>query len=202
MNRLEAIRRIFPLLGGAAVVSNLGRNTYDLYAAGDRPENFYMWGAMGSTAAVGLGLALARPDLRVVVLDGDGSLLMSLGSLATIAAHRPPNLVEVVFDNGTYETTGGQPTHTTRGTDLAAIARGAGLERVATAADLDAFADVVGRALREEGPWFVLARVDQATSFAKVPRRPVYYRDRFMAALGAAGSLASRQAATGARASP
>lgn len=186
MTRLEAIRRMLPLLGGAAVISNLGRNTYDLYAAGDRPQNFYMWGAMGCAVSVGLGLALARPALRVVVLDGDGSLLMNLGALATVAACRPPNLVEVLFDNGAYETTGGQPTHTTRGADLAAIARGAGIERVATASDLEGFARAIERALRDEGPWFVLARVEQATSFARAPRRPISVRDRFIDAIGPA----------------
>jgi thiamine pyrophosphate-dependent acetolactate synthase large subunit-like protein len=192
MNRLEAIRRMLPLLDGAAVISNLGRNTYDLFAAEDRPENFYTWGSMGSASSVGLGLALARSDLRVVVLDGDGSLLMNLGSLATIAACNPPNLVEVVFDNGSYETTGGQATHTTRGTDLAAIARGAGIPHVATVTGLDEFAEAVGQALRVAGPWFVLAPVDQATSFARVPRRPIYQRDRFMDAIRTARRPAPR----------
>ncbi len=184
MNRLEAIRRVLPLLKGIPVISNLGRNTYDLYAAGDRPENFYTWGSMGAASSIGLGLALARPALRVVVLDGDGSLLMNLGSLATIAARRPANLVEVVFDNGSYETTGGQPTHTTRGVDLAAIARGAGIPRIAEAGEPDEFAAVIARALREDGPWFVLARVEQGTLGTRVPRRPVYLKDRFMQAIG------------------
>ena len=185
MNRLEAIRRIVPRLGTAAVISNLGRNTYDLYAAAkDRPENFYMWGAMGSAASVGFGLALAQPDRRVVVLDGDGSLLMNLGCLATIAVNRPPNLVVVVFDNGTYETTGGQATHTSRGVDLEAIARGAGIAGAMTVADLDAFARAVERGLHEPGPWVIVAKVDQAKEFVRVPRRPIYVKDQFMQALG------------------
>lgn len=184
MNRLEAIRRMLPLLKGVPVIANLGRNTYDLYAAGDRPENFYTWGSMGAASSIGLGLALARPALRVVVLDGDGSLLMNLGSLATIASQRPANLVEVVFDNGSYETTGGQPTHTTQGVDLAAIARGAGILRVAEADEPDGFMDVLARALHEDGPWFVLTRVEQGTLGARVPRRPIYLKDRFMQAIG------------------
>jgi thiamine pyrophosphate-dependent acetolactate synthase large subunit-like protein len=188
MKRLEAIRRVIPLLDGAAVVSNLGRNTYDLYEAKDRAENFYMWGAMGSTSSVGLGLALAQPARQVLVLDGDGSMLMSLGCLTTVAAHRPANLTLVVFDNGTYETTGGQATHTTRGADLEAIAKGAGLTRTATIADLDGFANAVGRALREPGPWFILAKIEQATAFMRVPRRPIYFKDRFMEALGTVGT--------------
>ncbi|HLJ58756.1 MAG TPA: thiamine pyrophosphate-dependent enzyme [bacterium] len=188
MKRLDAIRRIVPLLADAAVVSNLGRNTYDLYEAADRAENFYMWGAMGSTSSVGFGLALAQPTRPVLVLDGDGSMLMSLGTLTTIAAHRPPKLVLVVFDNGTYETTGGQATHTTRGADLEAIARGAGIVHTLTAADLDTFASAVARALREPGPWFILAKVEQATAFARVPRRPIYFKDRFMEAIGTVGT--------------
>jgi thiamine pyrophosphate-dependent acetolactate synthase large subunit-like protein len=186
MNRLDAIRRIVPLLGDAAVVSNLGRNTYDLYEAADRPENFYMWGAMGSTSSVGLGIAMAQPGRRVVVLDGDGSMLMSLGCLATVAAYRPANLTLVVLDNETYETTGGQATHSGRCADLEAIARGAGLAHTATVTTVDEFAAALGRALRDPGPWFILAKVEQATSFARVPRRPIYIKDRFMAALGTA----------------
>jgi len=187
MNRLEAIRRIVPLLDNAAVISNLGRNTYDLYEAKDRPENFYMWGAMGSTSSVGFGLALAQPARPVMVLDGDGSVLMNLGCLTTVAAYRPPNLVLVVFDNGTYETTGGQPTHTARGADLEAIARGAGMSHTATVSDLDGFARAVEHALREPGPWFILAKVEEATRFARVPRRPIYIKDRFMQAIGTVG---------------
>ncbi|HXX36550.1 MAG TPA: thiamine pyrophosphate-dependent enzyme [bacterium] len=187
MKRLDAIRRIVPLLGAAAVISNLGRNTYDLYEAADRPENFYMWGAMGSTSSVGFGLALAQPARPVVVLDGDGSMLMSLGCLTTIAAHHPSKLVLVVFDNGTYETTGGQATHTKRGADLEAIARGAGLTRTVTVVTLDEFAGAVERALQEPGPWFILAKIEQATAFARVPRRPIYLKDRFMEAIGTVG---------------
>jgi len=130
MTRLDATRALLGLLDHQPVLSNLGGNSYDLLAAGDRPENFYTWGAMASVSSVGLGLALSQPSLRVIVLDGDGSLLMNLGSLATIAAQRPPNLVHIVFDNRMYETTGGQATHTARGASLTAIARGAGLARV------------------------------------------------------------------------
>jgi thiamine pyrophosphate-dependent acetolactate synthase large subunit-like protein len=185
MNRLEAIRRIVPRLGTAAVISNLGRNTYDLYAAAkERPENFYMWGAMGSTASVGFGLALAQPERRIVVLDGEGSLLMNLGCLATISVHRPPNLVLVVFDNAAYETTGGQPTHTARGVSIEAIARGAGIEGAVTVEDVDAFARAVERGLREPGPWVIVAKVEQARDFVRVPRRPIHVKDQFMHALG------------------
>ncbi len=184
MNRLEAFRRLVPLLDREPVLANLGKNAYDLFAAGHRPENFYSWGAMGSVSSVGLGLALARPDLRVVVLDGDGSLLMNLGSLATIASLRPANLVHIVCDTGTYETTGGQATHTAGAADLAAIGRGAGLSHVESVADLDQFERVVRRSLKEPGPWLIVAKMDGTSTTAKVPRRPIYDKYRFMEAIG------------------
>jgi thiamine pyrophosphate-dependent acetolactate synthase large subunit-like protein len=188
MTRLQAFQRLLPLLDRAAVLANLGKNTYDLYAAGHRPENFYTWGAMGTVSSVGLGLALARPDLRVVVLDGDGSLLMNLGSLATIAALRPSNLVHVVCDTQTYETTGGQASHTAAAADLAAIGRGAGLSHVEAVVDLDALAQAVRRGLAEPGPWLIVARMEgTATTASKVPRRPIYDKYRFMEAIGSTG---------------
>src|SRR5437870_1056870 len=122
MNRLEATRRICEIAGEAAIVASLGHPTYDLFAAADRPRNFYTWGSMGLASSIGLGIALARPDLRAFVLDGDGSLLMNLGSLATIGLLRPDNLVVVVMDNEEYATTGGQQTPTAHGADLAAAA--------------------------------------------------------------------------------
>lgn len=184
MIRIDAIRALLQVLNSQPVLANLGTNTYDLFAAGDRPENFYMWGAMGSVSSVGLGLALARPDLRVIVLDGDGSLLMNLGSLATISTLRPANLVHIVFDNRMYETTGGQATHTAKGVNLAAIARGAGLSQVREVRDLPSFANAAEAALREAGPWFILASVEPTASTARIPRRPVYDKDRFMNSIG------------------
>ncbi len=184
MIRIDAIRALLQVLSSQPVLANLGTNTYDLFAAGDRPENFYMWGAMGSVSSVGLGLALARPDLRVIVLDGDGSLLMNLGSLATISTLRPANLVHIVFDNRMYETTGGQATHTAKGVNLAAIARGAGLSQVREVRDLPSFANAAEAALREAGPWFIVASVEPTASTARIPRRPVYDKDRFMNSIG------------------
>src|SRR5436853_7661412 len=108
MTRLEATRHLRAMLKHEPVIASLGHPAYDLFAAGDRPENFYTWGSMGLASSMGLGLAMARPDLRVFVLDGDGSLLMNLGSLATIGWTRPKNLVLIVWDNGEYGTTGGQ----------------------------------------------------------------------------------------------
>src|SRR6059058_1686567 len=122
LQRLEATRIVVELAGDAPIVGGVGNSTFDLVPF-DRPRNFYMWNSMGMASSIGLGLAIARPDLRVVVLDGDGSILMNLGSLATIGLLKPSNLVVVVMDNEEYATTGGQPTHTAHGADLDAAAR-------------------------------------------------------------------------------
>src|SRR5918996_214911 len=117
MNRLEATRLLVAAIGADPIIASLGHPAYDLFAAGDRPANFYTWGSMGLASSIGLGLALVRPELRVFVVDGDGSLLMNLGSLATIGWTRPANLVVIVWDNALYGTTGGQDTATAHGAD-------------------------------------------------------------------------------------
>src|SRR3954466_12171204 len=108
------------------VVPGLGSCTWDAFAAGDDDRNFYLWGAMGGAAMIGLGLALAKPNARVAVITGDGEMLMGLGSLATIGVQAPANLAIVVFDNGLYGETGMQASHTSGGVDLLAVARGGG----------------------------------------------------------------------------
>jgi phosphonopyruvate decarboxylase len=122
VTRLEATRLLVSsvdLVQTTPIIASLGHPAYDLFAAGDRPANFYTWGSMGLASSIGLGLAMAQPRRRVVVLDGDGSLLMNLGSLATIGWTRPVNLILVVWDNQSYATTGGQDTATAHGADLA-----------------------------------------------------------------------------------
>ncbi len=131
MERPEGIRAVLSRLKNEPVIANLGPATFDLFALGDRESNLYTWGGMGLVSSIGLGVALAAPARRVIVMDGDGSLLMNLGSLATIARQQPPNLVHIVWDNHQWGESGGQPTHTFTGTDLAAIARGADITRVA-----------------------------------------------------------------------
>src|SRR6476469_8118457 len=123
MTRVDATRQIVERAGDAPIVASLGHPAYDLFASGDRPQNFYTWGSMGVASSIGVGLALAKPEIRVFVVDGDGSLLMNLGSLATIGLLQPANLVLVVMDNEAYATTGGQATPTAHGADLAAAAR-------------------------------------------------------------------------------
>src|SRR3954465_13310819 len=132
MTRVEATRVIVELAADAPSVGSLGHPAYDLYAAADRPRNFYTWGSMGIASSIGLGLALARPAPRVIVLDGGGLLLVNLGSLATIGLVRPANLVLIVMDNEEYATTGGQPTPTAHGADLEAAARAMGVAASAT----------------------------------------------------------------------
>lgn len=184
LERRGAVARILRDRGDALVVTGLGSTTYDAYAAGDHPLSFYLWGAMGGAAVMGLGLANAQPKRAVLVLTGDGEMLMGLGSLATIAAAGPPNLAIAVIDNGRYAETGMQRTHTARGTDLAAVARGCGFrhaDTVRTQAELEA---AVPTLYRGEGPRFVCVKVAPvATPIELAPRDGPYLRSRFREAL-------------------
>ncbi len=185
MNRLEATRQLVDAIGDAAVVASLGHPAYDLFATGDHDAYFYTWGSMGLASSIGLGLAMAQPDRRVVVLDGDGSLLMNLGSLATIGWVKPANLVVVVWDNGSYGTTGGQDTATAHGADLEAAARAMGIAATATvrtAAELDR---AMERTRAEAGPWVIVAKVGESAPTVKPPLDCVHIKQRFMAAIGA-----------------
>lgn len=168
MLRVDAIKAVLQRVGDAPIVANLGGTTFHLHNLQDRDANLYMWGAMGLTSSVGLGIALAAPDRKVVVMDGDGSLLMNLGSLGTIARQGPVNLVHIVWDNHQWAGTGGQPTHTAVVTDLAAVARGAGIPRVAKVATLEALEEAFDQAMREDGPWCIVADVEGNDS----PDRP------------------------------
>jgi len=193
MTRLEATRIIVDHAGDAAIIASLGHPAYDLFAAGDRPANFYTWGSMGLASSIGLGLALARPDARVFVLDGDGSLLMNLGSLATIGLLQPANLVLVVMDNEEYATTGGQKTPTAHGADLDAASRSMGVARTATVrteAELrDAARSLEGRERQaagtaSPGATVIVAKVSESAPTAKPPLDCVFIKQRFMTAIG------------------
>jgi thiamine pyrophosphate-dependent acetolactate synthase large subunit-like protein len=132
LNRREALRELLRERGEMIIVTGLGSPAYDLAACGDEPLDFPLWGAMGGAAMVGLGLALAQPQHKVMVLTGDGEMLMGLGSLATIAAQHPPNLRIVVMDNERFGETGQQPSHTAMGADLAAVAQACGFQHTRT----------------------------------------------------------------------
>ena len=160
MERRDCIEIIYPELEDKAVVTIMGACAQELYDLGHRENFFYLQHAMGLASSIGLGLALHRPEERVVVLDGDGSVLMNLGTFATLARYRPPNLVHIVFDNGSLLSTGGFESHTTSGiTDLAAVARGAGIEHVADVDDVMAFGEAVVEAFQRDTLSVVVARV-------------------------------------------
>jgi thiamine pyrophosphate-dependent acetolactate synthase large subunit-like protein len=185
MNRFALTKRLVAkLTRGEAVIGGIGNTNFDLWAAGPRPQNFYMLGSMGLACPIALGVAIAQPQRRVIALEGDGSLLMQLGALATIAMRRQPNLVIVVMDNGAYQITGAQPTATAFGADLVAIARGAGIAQSAWAEDEASFDALIDRALAEPGPWFIAARIDDQPAVATTERDPAQIRDRFMRGLG------------------
>jgi thiamine pyrophosphate-dependent acetolactate synthase large subunit-like protein len=167
-----------------AVIGGIGYTNFDLWAVGHRPQNFYMLGSMGLAVPIALGVALAQPSRRVIALEGDGSILMQLGALATVATLRPANLTIVVMDNGTYQITGGQPTATATVADIAAIARGAGLTEAAWAADEADFATRIDAALAADGPRLIACRITDAKPHATTERDPARIRDRFMRGLG------------------
>jgi len=141
------------------VVPGLGSCTWDAYAAGDDDRNFYLWGAMGGAAMIGLGLALAQPKLKVAVVTGDGEMLMGMGSLATIGVQKPNNLAVVVFDNGVYGETGMQESHTSGGVDLCEVARGCGFARVLDAADEAGLRELAGLIRELDRPLFARVRI-------------------------------------------
>ena len=171
--------------GDLLVVTGLGAATYDVSATGDRPLNFYLWGAMGGAAMIGLGIALAQPKRRVLVVTGDGEQLMGMGALATIAASGAQNLAIAVLDNGRYGETGSQLSHTGLGADLAAVATACGWESVVTARDMDEVA-VLRPRLRQENLFAVLRISAEEKPRHLPPRDGAYLADRFRRALGVA----------------
>jgi thiamine pyrophosphate-dependent acetolactate synthase large subunit-like protein len=181
MNRSDLTRRLVAKLKKEeAVVGGIGHTHFDLWAAGPRPQNFYMLGSMGLAAPIALGVAMAQPQRQVFALEGDGSLLMQLGALGTIAAVKPKNLAVIVWDNGAYQITGAQPTLTANTVDLVAIAKGAGIERSTWATDEAHFEALVDAALQGDGPLFVCARTDNQPPAGVTERDANKIRTRFM----------------------
>ena len=160
MKRAECIAMLYPELEDKLVVTIMGACAQELYDCGHRENFFYLQHAMGLASSIGLGLALHLPQERIVVLDGDGSVLMNLGTLATIARYRPKNLVHIIFDNGSLLSTGGFASHTTSGvTDLAAMARGAGLQRVSSVSSVMDFGEAVIDAFNSDNLSVIVAKV-------------------------------------------
>ena len=180
INRLEATRYLVNRTPQALIVAGPGNAKFDLAGTGDRPQNFYIWNCLGLASSIGLGLALAQPKKHVIVLDGDGGTLMNPGALVTIARLAPLNLLHIVWDNGQYQLTGGQPTATATVTDLAAIGRGAGLQHVATVTTTTEFGAGLDTWLTEPGPWLVVAKVEASPAPARPPKDPVWIKLRFM----------------------
>lgn len=179
MTRIDAIKAAALAAGDALIVCNLGFPCRELYSVMDRPENFYMLGSMGLASSIGLGLALARPGCRVISLDGDGAVLMNLGTLATIADFAPDNYLLVILDNGAYCSTGCQPTATSRSTDLAEVARGAGVRDVREVSTPEDLAAAIRDWSRPGG--VVVARVEAGNADVPViDLSPEQIRDRFM----------------------
>ena len=159
LSRRSSVARILADRRDTLVVTGLGSPTYDCAAAGDHPLNFYLWGAMGSAVTVGLGLALAQPKRRVLVLTGDGEMLMGLGALATVAVKGPRNLALVVIDNEHYGETGMQRSHTSAGVDLAGIALACGFRWTTTVKQAGELDEVVPILHTAEGPIVVVLKV-------------------------------------------
>jgi thiamine pyrophosphate-dependent acetolactate synthase large subunit-like protein len=183
LDRRKVVGALLDRRGSLLVVAGLGSAAWDCTAAGDHPLSFPLWGAMGSACMIGLGLALAQPKRRVLVVTGDGEMLMGLGSLATIGVQRPANLAIVVLDNEHYGETGMQKTHTGYGVDLGAITRACGFEAsiVRKSAEVAAMRSGV---YRDRGPLFYQVKVKPETlPLALPPRDGAYLKHRFREAL-------------------
>ncbi len=186
LDRRDFVRHLLIDRGDLLVVSGLGSATYDVAAAGDHPLNFYLWGAMGGTAMIGLGLALAQPDRRVAVLTGDGDMLMGIGSLATIGVKQPKNLAIVVLDNAHYGETGMQPSHTKSGIDLPAAALACRFKHAGAVSRIEQATEVRALLHEAEGPILVSARIKEDDVPRVLPLRDGHaIKQRFIAAVAA-----------------
>jgi thiamine pyrophosphate-dependent acetolactate synthase large subunit-like protein len=184
LQRRDVVNALLRDRGEILVVAGLGSSAWDCTAAGDHPLTFPLWGAMGSACMIGLGLALAQPERRVLVVTGDGEMLMGLGSLATIGAQRPRNLAVVVLDNERYGETGMQRTHTAYGVDLAAAARACGFIKARVIRKAAEIAPMRSDAYRGRGPLFLQVKVrPDSPPLALPPRDGVYLARRFREAL-------------------
>jgi sulfopyruvate decarboxylase subunit beta len=160
MRRLDAMKAVYADLESCVVVTIMGAVAAELQSIGHRPNFFYLQHAMGLASSMGLGIALSRPDLTVVVFDGDGSVLMNLGGLTTLARYKPRNLVHVVFDNESLLSVGGFPTATSTGSDIAAMAAGAGVKRASTVRTIDDFRSAFTGAIAARELTTLVAKVE------------------------------------------
>jgi phosphonopyruvate decarboxylase len=185
IERRAFVKELIDLCPGVLVVPGLGSSNYDIFAAGDRDENFYMWGAMGGAALIGLGLALAQPSKSVLVITGDGEQLMGIGGLATINAQQPKNLTIVVLDNGHFGETGMQHSHSSLGTDLTAVAKGCGIANSFKVREASDVKTIQQNVLARAGVAFAQVYVKADDLPRALPSRDgVYIKNRFRQALG------------------
>jgi thiamine pyrophosphate-dependent acetolactate synthase large subunit-like protein len=190
MNRFDLTQRLVAKLKNEeAVIGGIGNTNFDLWAAGHRPQNWYMLGSMGLAFPIALGVALAQPNRRVFGLEGDGSLLMQLGTLSTIAMLAPKNLTMVVMDNGIYQITGAQPTPASALADLVAIAVASGLSNSSWAADEEDFERLIDQSLAAAGPTLIGVRIDDRPGTGTTKRDPVQIREHFMRGMGVRQAL-------------
>jgi thiamine pyrophosphate-dependent acetolactate synthase large subunit-like protein len=183
--RRKVVKELLAGRGDALVVGGLGAPAWDITAAGDHELNFPLWGAMGGAAMIGLGLALAQPKRKVLVVTGDGEMLMGMGALATIGVQQPENLAVIVFDNQAYGETGGQASHTRNGADLTGIARACGIGTCLEVTDEAGLADLAGRLKVLKGPLFARVAIDPEEPPRVLPLRDgVALKERFRAAIG------------------
>ena len=178
MHRFSATGRLLKHVGDLAVVSNLGPTTDELWHAGHRDRNFYTYGSMGLCSSIALGMALST-DEKVISLDGDGSLLMNMGTIATIGRECPTNLIVIVWDNEQWAQTGYQASHTAFGTDLEKVAQSCGIDRTATARDEEELESTLLKALETDGPWFIVAKVQEEEYLPVAPIEPELTLHRF-----------------------
>lgn len=185
LNRADVTKRLVAkLTRDEAVIGGIGNTNFDLFAAGHRAQNFYMVGSMGLACPIALGVALAQPERGVIALEGDGSILMSLGCLTTIGMVKPKNLTIIIMDNGLYQITGKQPTATKETADIVEIAVGAGIENSCWVRDEAHFDQMVGRAFEVGGPTLIAVKIDDQPGIGQTVRDPALIRSRFMKGLG------------------
>ncbi len=173
MKRIDALNAIYPQLERCVVVTIMGAVSAELQSIGHRPNFFYLQHAMGLASSMGLGIALARPELKVVVLDGDGSVLMNLGGYTTLARYKPKNLLHVVFDNESLLSVGGFPTATSTGSDLEKIAKGAGVPRATTVRSIEEFTATFNELLNADDLSSLIAKVEAVGPAAFVTDLPL-----------------------------
>ena len=176
--RFDATKLVLTHAANSPIVGNLGPTTDELWHAGHRDRNFYTYGNMGLCSSIALGMAVST-DEKVISLDGDGSLLMNLGAIATIGREQPRNLVVIVWDNEQWGQTGHQDSHTAKGTDLEQVAQSCSIPHTSTVRDLESLDEVMQKAMTEDGPWFIVAKIEEQGYMPVSPIEPEMTLYRF-----------------------